>query len=197
VSDDHPQPGAGADDPFADGLQAYPEYPSSYGMQESAPPPPAQPKSIQTAVKLMRAGAALTAVSLVIALLTYGSLKSHLRDQLRDSNKTYTAHDFDVLYRIALIEVIFASLLGIGLWLWMAWKNGQGRSWARTVATVLGVINLLYSLYAVVSGSTIAVSLVLTLLNLVLAVTILGFLWQSQSSEFYAATTRHRSQFGG
>jgi hypothetical protein len=186
-----------AEDPRGDGVPSYPTYQSSYGMPEQSTAPPAQPQTIQTAVRLMWAGAALSAVSMVVSLLTLGSLKTHLRQQLIDNSTTYNAHDFDVIYHTAVVAAVVGSLIAIALWFWMAWKNGQGRRWARIVATVLGGINLLSSLYAVLSGNSIAISMVLTVLNLILAITILVFLWQRDSSEFYAATARHRIQYGG
>jgi hypothetical protein len=144
----------------------------------------------------MWAGAALSAISLVVALATLSSLKSHLRQQLVD-NGTYKASDFDTLYHAAVAVAVVSSLIAIGLWLWMAWKNGQGRSWARIVATILGGLNLVSSAYSVAANNTIAASMVLTVLNLLLALVILVLLWKRESSAFYAETARRRSQFGG
>jgi hypothetical protein len=47
--------------------------------------------------------------------------------------------------------LVAGALITIGLWLWMGWANGRGRSWARIVAAVLFGINtldLLISLFA-------------------------------------------------
>jgi hypothetical protein len=205
MSEYQPPPHTGDGETPPSGNAAYPAYPASYGAPQYPTPqeglgapggPVPQPRSIQTAVRLMWAGAALSAISLVITLATLSSLKSHLRQQLLDTNSQYTADDFDNLYHAAVALAVVSSLIAIGLWLWMAWKNGQGRGWARVVATVLGGLNLVSSAYAVASNNTIAVSMILTVLNLVLALAILVLLWNKESSAFYADTARRSSQFG-
>jgi hypothetical protein len=35
-----------------------------------------------------------------------------------------------------LAFTIFTGLVPCGLWLWMAWKNGAGREWARVLSTI-------------------------------------------------------------
>ncbi len=176
---------------------AYPGHPGSYAAAEPAAPAPRRPRSIEIAVRLMWAGAVLSGVSLIVTLVTLGSLKDHVRQGLRDNHTSYTAHDFDTLFHTVVILAVIEALIAIGLWLWMAWKNGAGRRWARTVSTLLGGLSLVLSLYAIVSGTTIAASLILTLLNLLLAIAILAFLWRGESSEFYRATARHRAELGG
>ncbi|MGH3405094.1 MAG: hypothetical protein ACRDRJ_21700, partial [Streptosporangiaceae bacterium] len=46
--------------------------------------------------------------------------------------------------------LVVGGLVGVGLWLWMAWANRSGRSWARIVAAVLFGINTLDALSALV-----------------------------------------------
>jgi hypothetical protein len=167
----------------------YPSYPDSAG-DGLAPTPPAQPPSIRRAVRLMQVGAALSLLSLVITLATVSSLKSHLHEQLRQSNTTLSTSDFNATYHFVVASAVVSYLVAVALWLWMAWKNGQGRAWARIVSTVLGVINLLSSVYTISAGHSLAVSDLLTVVDLVLAVVILVLLWRAESSDFYAASAR-------
>jgi hypothetical protein len=167
----------------------YPSYPES-GGDGSASPPPAQPPSIRRAVRLMRVGAALSLLSLVITLATVSSFKSHLREQLRQSNTSLSTSDFNATYHVVVASAVVSSLVAVALWLWMAWKNGQGRAWARIVSTVLGVINLLSSVYTISAGHALGVSDLLTVADLILAVVILILLWRTESSDFYAASAR-------
>lgn len=163
-----------------------PSYPYGSG-DEPTPRRVPQPPSMQLAVRLMWVGAGLSLASLIVVLLTLSSLKSHIRDQLANSNPTLSTSDINTTYHAVVVGAFISAAMGIALWLWMAWKNGQGRRWARVVATVLGVINLLSSIYSIAVGHWLAVSAVLTVLNLILAVVILVLLWRRESSDFYAA----------
>ncbi|HYO32926.1 MAG TPA: hypothetical protein VES21_08750 [Nocardioidaceae bacterium] len=174
----------------------YPTYPASSaapGSQWGDPSPaaPEQPSTIRNAVRLMWAGAALSLLSLLVTLLSLDSMESRVRRELTASDTGLTAEDVDGLIGVFVAFAVITALLGALLWLWMAWKNGQGRSWARIVATVLGGLNLLSSMFAI-SSSPGALELLLTLANLVLAVVILALLWSKPSSAFYDAVKRHR-----
>ncbi|HEX6524154.1 MAG TPA: hypothetical protein VF070_29760 [Streptosporangiaceae bacterium] len=89
----------------------------------------------------------------------------------------------------------FAGLILAGLWAWMAWKNDEGRSWARIVSTVFFGITCLYSL-------SMALELVallrfddvsagpLALISLVFAQWVVGLLalillWRPESSRYF------------
>jgi hypothetical protein len=167
----------------------FPSYPESAGIEQTPSQPP-QPPSIRMAVRLMWAGAALSAVSLILTLATLSSLKSHVRDQVLNNDPTLSASEVDTAYHLFVTSAVVGSVVAILLWLWMAWKNGQGRSWARIIATALGALNLLSSLYTIGSGNAEAVSDILTVINLILAVVILVLLWRRESSDFYAAVRR-------
>lgn len=173
------------------GLPQYPQYPDApqeqWGQQAQPAAPVEQPSSIRTAVLLMRVGAVVSLLSLVGTLITLGSLKSQIRDQLVASDQQVTDSMVDAAYGVAIVGSIVVGLIGAGLWLWMAWKNGQGRGWARIVASVLGGLNVVTTLFSVASGNATTLSLVLSLVNLVLAVVILVLLWKKESSAFYAA----------
>lgn len=90
------------------------------------------------------------------------------------------------------------TIVGVCLWVWMAIKNGQGRKWARVVATIFGVINLIG---IGLGGALIAgagegeAGYVLPLLVVagvggVLAVVTLIQLYRSGSSRYYDETAR-------
>jgi hypothetical protein len=113
----------------------------------SAPPPPVQsggglprPRSVQTAVRLMYVGAGLDAVGVILGLATIGSLKAAI---IKHSSKQLTATQIHGLEVFSIVGTVIIGLIAIGLWLWMAWANGRGRSWARILAAVLFGINTL------------------------------------------------------
>jgi hypothetical protein len=109
----------------------YQPYPSS--GQPAEPLRPRAPAPVLTAVKLMYAGAAVTAVELIIGLaLIIVDIKAAARG--RFLGHSLTAPQMRPL--IITVWIVF-SLVVIALWLWIARANGQGRNWARILSTVL------------------------------------------------------------
>lgn len=178
--------------------EPYEPYPEDSARRETEgygeqPTPAERPPSIRAAVLLMRIGAALSALYLVVTLLTLGSLKDDLRDQLAKQNKTFTQTDLDNAYTAALVVTIFIGLVGVALWLWMAAKNGNGKKWARAVATVLAAFNILLSagsLLGASGGNSTPVALVYTAANLAIAVSALVFMYRRDASRYYASMSR-------
>ena len=108
----------------------YQPYPSS--GQPTKPPRPPAPAPVQTAVKLMYAGAAISAVTAIIMLALIPAIKA----ALRTANPSLTAgqvRDVNVLITLAIVSGLVTAVL----WPWMARANGHGRNWARIVSTVL------------------------------------------------------------
>jgi hypothetical protein len=106
-------------------------YPSSGQPAELLRPP--APAPVLTAVKLMDAGAAVSAVNLIIGLaLIIVDIKAAARGQ-------FLGHSLTAPQMRPLIITMWIafSLVVIALWLWMARANGQGRNWARILSTVL------------------------------------------------------------
>ena len=108
----------------------YQPYPSS--GQPAGPLRPAAPAPVRTAVKLMYAGAAVSAVELIMGLaLIIVDIKAAARGR-------FLGHSLRGPERPLVITVwIVFGLVVIALWLWMARANGQGRNWARILSTVL------------------------------------------------------------
>jgi len=91
------------------------------------------------------------------------------------------------------------ALIGLGLWLWMARANKEGKSWARVTSTVffgidcLAVLLLLVAILVTLHSVSPSVKTILLLSGLAsiviwavgLATIIL--LWRRESSEYYAA----------
>ena len=190
MSDQDPQP-------------QYPKYPGEGGDTFSAGQPSAQhpapgesqperPQSIRTAVRLMQVGAGLSALGTIVSLATIGSLKESIEDAMRDSDPTVSQSTVDAAYSVAIVAGVIGGILAVLLWLWMAWKNGQGRSWARVVATVFGGLNLLSTVFTISSPQADGFTVSISLINLVLAGAILWFLWRKESSDYYSAVSSRR-----
>jgi hypothetical protein len=155
-------------------------------MSGYAPQPVEQPQSILTAVRLMYVGAALSLLGL---LLTFTQTDA-IRDAVEDSDESLTASEVDTVVNITITAAVIAGLIGVGLWVWMAVKNGQGRSWARVVATVLGALNILFTLLGLAGGTATPVTIVTSLISLALAGVILFLLYRPESSRFYDFRSR-------
>ena len=162
------------------------------GPSGASAPAPVAPPSIQRAVLLMKVGAALSVLSILITLLTRDSLRSQVESTLRKSNSALTSQQIDTAVSIGIVTAVVVGLISAGVWLWMASANGKGRSWARIVATVLGALSVLSLLSSVAQGQMTALNLVVGVVSLVLAVVILVLLWRKESSAYYDAVKARR-----
>ena len=172
-----PEPGSGPDPAVPAGPWA-----SDSVARPDAPPPTTveQPSSIRTAVLLMFAGAALSAVGILLTLVQTDTI----RDQIEENNTNLNENEIDTVVTFAIASTIVLGLVAVGLWLWMAYANGEGKSWARVVATVLGALNVVSTVLGMVQGIT-ALSLAVSVLSIVLAVAILVLLYRPDSSRYY------------
>lgn len=159
----------------------YQPYPTGGAEPEPAratPPPP-----ILNAVRLMYAGAAISAISLIVTLATIGSL----RTAIHNAQPTLTASKLHTAEVAAVVVAIVVGLIGIGLWLWMAWANKAGKNWARITATVffgLDTLSVLTTFRQAEPALSRAVSLLVWLAGLGAIV----LLWQKASSAYFSAS---------
>ncbi len=162
----------------------YQSYPTG-GQGPVAPPEAPAPQSVQNAVKCMYAGAALSAVEIIIGLTSVGSLKSAIRTQY----PSYSGSQIHSLQVAVIAGSVIFGALAIGLWLWMAWANGRGRSWARIVASVLFGLNTIGLLTQVAQPHAL-VSLLFAIVVWLAGLGAIYFVWQRDSSAFYQARSQ-------
>ena len=109
----------------------YQSYPST--GQPAGPRRPAPPAPVRTAIRLMYAGAVVSAVELMIGLaLIIIDIQVAARGQFL--GHSLTAPQARPL--VITVWIVF-GLVMIALWLWMVRENGQGQNWARILSTVL------------------------------------------------------------
>ena len=125
----------------------YQPYPSS--GQPAGPARPPAPVPVLTAVKLMYAGAAVSAAGLIIGLALI------IVDIKAAAPGRFFGHTIATpQMRPFIIAVwIILSLIVIALWLAMARANGQGRNRARILSTVLFGLATLQLLHPQPPGS--------------------------------------------
>jgi hypothetical protein len=107
----------------------YQPYPSS--GQPAGPLRPAAPAPVLTAVKLMYAGAAVSAAGLILGLALI------IVDITAAARGRFLGHSLAAQKPLVITVWIVVGLVVIALWLWMARAGGQGRNWARILSTVL------------------------------------------------------------
>jgi hypothetical protein len=112
-------------------------YPSS--GQVVAPLRPSAPATVRAAVKLMYAGAAVSAAWLITGLaLIITDIQAAARGRFLGHNLTSPqARPFVIMAWLIL------GLAVIALWLWMARATGRGENWARILSTVLFALTTL------------------------------------------------------
>ena len=138
----------------------------------------------------MYAGAALSLLSVIASFFMLDTVKETIQESMREADANVSQSTIDAAYTVGLVSTVVVGILAVGLWLWMAWKNGQGRSWARIVATIFGALNVLFTLGSFTQPGMTAVSAVISAVNMVLAVIIVILLWRQESSSYYAAVSQ-------
>lgn len=163
--------------------------PPSWGSSPAGQPEPGQlepgqrpqpPSAILTAVKLMYVGAVLQFLFGLLDMLN----SDGRREWLAEQNPDATAAELEALAATMTTTSVVVHVVSVGLWIWMAWANKRGRSWARVVSTVLGGLNIMFFGFGALMGG-INASTVIGLISPVLAAVILYMLYRPESGEFY------------
>jgi hypothetical protein len=154
-------------------------YPSS--GQNPEPKRPERPASMQSAIRLMYAGAVLSAVILVASLLTVGAV----RTAIHHTYPSYAPSRVRSTARALVASDVVLQIITVGLWLWMAAANKAGNSWARVIASVLFGLNTLFLLLGF-ARPHVSIGAVLNLLVWLVGLGATIMLWRSESSAYFA-----------
>lgn len=142
------------------------------------PSTPRSAPAVRAAVWLMYAGAAVTLVSLLgalVALLFLG----------RGSAVLTVGNHTDPL-AVAVVTGVGVALALTVLWVWMARANGRGRNWARMVSTALVGAETVRLLL----GVTGAVTLAFAVVTWAIGVVAVSLLWRPSSATYFVQRTR-------
>lgn len=148
----------------------YPQYPGGAGLPAEQPKPP-PPDTVRNAFYLMLAGAALQAIGLLSALVQLNTIRRQIRQRLLDGS--VAASDIDRMTNIAITTIFVIGLIGVALWIWMAFTNRAGKNWARITATVffaISTVSLLGNIAARSADSTMSAGSSSTTLGTILTV---------------------------
>ena len=164
------------------------DQPDAFGNYPSIPaaPPPAggaagpPPPSVDNAVKLMLARAAIGVLSLLVLLTTKGSLKN----QILQANPSFDPARIDSAATVAITVGIVIGLIFIGLYVLLAMQVRKGKSWARIVTWILAGLAVLSGLAAF--GQPVPMfSRLLGFVTLVIDVAVIVLLALRPSSEYF------------
>ncbi len=158
---------------------SYQPYPTS-GQTPEPQQRPTAPNSVQTAVKLMYAGAALSLIELIVSLVTIASLKSAILKKYPNYTSTQV-HSAEVAI---VAGVVIEAVIAIGLWLWMARASAAGRNYARITGTVLFAVYTLFLLLDLRRPS-VGIGLVFAALVWLAGLGAVIMLWRRESSEYF------------
>jgi hypothetical protein len=171
----------------------YPQYPGGSGLPAQQPKPPL-PDPMRNAFYLMLAGAALQAIGLLSALAQIGTIRDQIAERVLTQPNPQNI-DVDALVNVTIAVIVVFGLLGIGLWIWMAFANKAGKNWARITATVFfGIltVSLLINIAARSSDSTMtagssstAIGTILTVLTWIVGLAAIILLYNRKSSAYF------------
>jgi hypothetical protein len=163
--------------------------PSPSAGQTPEPMYPGPPASVVMAVRLMYAGAVVSALSLIVGLATIGSL----RTSLHKNDPRLTATQLHNLQTVVVVGSVAIGVISVGLWVWLALMNKAGKSWARIVATVLFGLDTLFLLLGVARGGAAAGTLV-SILTWLIGLGAIIYLWRRDASEYFTAQSPPRAR---
>jgi hypothetical protein len=158
----------------------YQPYPSSGQAPAPQQQPPA-PSSVQTAVRLMYVGAALSFIELVVGLATISSVKS----AIIKAYPRYTASQVHSLEVASIAIGVLVGVIAIALWLWMARACAAGRNYARVTGTVFFGLNTLFLLLSLARPHA-GLGLVFNVLVWLAGLGAVIMLWRRESAPWFS-----------
>ncbi|WP_066637606.1 hypothetical protein [Serinicoccus hydrothermalis] len=174
------------------GYQAAPSYDAHGGAPAGAV---AKPQPVGLAEKLMYAGGV---VSLVTGIVGFFESEDSIRDRLSQASEamggSMTPEMIDQQVALTPISALVTGLIAAVLWFLIGRFCGKGKGWARIVATVLAVLNLISFVFGLLGSSIIPGAsggtfvLLLNAVSAIIAAAVLFFLWKKESTAYFKST---------
>jgi len=136
------------------------------------PSVPRSAPTVRAAVRLMYAGAAITTLSFIVAIISVPFIGGRV-GSLRLLGHTQPLP-------VDITVGIIVGLALVAVWLWMARTNGQGRNWARIMSTVLFGLATLH-----LSGTKGLTQVVFALVTWLVGLAAVWLLWRPASKAFF------------
>ncbi len=174
----------------------YQPYPTGGGSnQVSSGERPPQPATVRTAVRLMLAGAGLALLSTIITLVYSSRIKNAVMTAAQKANATnaragkatLTTAQIHSLANAYVVLLAVGGIVGVLLWLWMAWANNKGSNWARIVASVLFGLNTI--LLVLVAGRA-SISVIFFAVGWLVGLVTIVLLWRRDTTAYIGQRVR-------
>lgn len=171
------QPYPGGQEPAQPANLAYP------GGQSQMPgvPRPPLPPTVRYAYYFMLAGAVL---SLVSTLLGLGS-KGAMRTAVQKASPGFTPDQVNTAVNFGLVAVVAVGLIGVGLWIWMAFANKAGRNWARITGTVFFGLDTLTLISGLSKHNLVGLGITANALVWLVGLAAVLMMWNPASRPYY------------
>lgn len=156
------------------------------------PERPDPPRTVRIAVLLMYAGAAVTAIGLVLSVVVVATGDK----ALRASHPQATLAQLHATKNALIIVAVVSAAIEIAAWLLLARTNRLGLRWARIAATVLFALNTVNMAGHLRGGATVGNTIYSVLLWLIGLATIV-LLWLRESGAYFAASSARPPRAAG
>lgn len=144
-----------------------------------------RPKPVVTAIRLMYAGVLLALIGVLVNALSRDAITRALEhtNNSRSTGNRLSAADLRQAADLTYDGFLTMSIVATVVWLVMAVANSRGLGWARIVATVLVVMNLLLTIGMATRGTTAAT--IAEVPTLLVGAAAVWLLWQQPSNRFF------------
>ena len=167
---------------------SYPSTPPPPGGYPSMAPPAWEapvvqgppPSTVVNAFKLILVQAALALVNIVVTLLTVDAI----REQVLTTSPTLDQSTVDTAVGVAVAVAIVFGIIGIIVWVLLAFKVRAGKNWARIVTFVFAGLGLLIGLASFAQPSS-AFSHIVLLLAVAIDIALIVLLTRGPSAEYF------------
>jgi hypothetical protein len=156
----------------------------------SDPDDSAVPGPVRKSVRLMLGGALVTTLSSLFSIFSIITVPTLLNNGKQPTSSQITGY---------IVQTVVLTFVFCGLWVLMARKNREGRSWARIVASVLfalSTISLYTSVDSLQSGDYLRVynivSLVLAIVEWLCGLGAIAFIWRAESGAYFKSRSAPR-----
>lgn len=174
-------PPPGGDQP---GFEPAPQYTHQGGSAQ--PAMASAPPSIVRAKYAMWAGAVLHLLTILTSFVGMDDTRAQIEESMTEQGVAYTDSTIDAAMTLGLVFGVGLGVIGVILWVLMAWLTGKGKGWARITATVLFALFVISFLFTLMQP-TMPLALVVNALVLIAGAAATFFLWQKDSTAWFRA----------